>query len=248
MSLLGGKRPIKVQAARAVAKAAAKADCQATEGCGLPHAKLWEKGAAFMTYLEASRMKQENNLLDLVAAGKEKYPANLDLFLAASGPYQGHLLYTPEKWCTHPDNNKGKARKGEERLYTAIDSKSYRAASAYELGEQVLKEMKTYSEYFSKYLNMDGKLPSGTGEELIVVWINICVYEAEAEAKFAEKEKKLTKEVAAINEQLAPEAKELLMTNCGSAKVLELEKALHDGERGLSKLSSEWMARQVLIV
>ena len=107
-------------------------------------------------------------------------PTSTSSFFAATGPYQGHLLYTPEKWSTHPDNNKGKARKGEERLYTAIDSKSYRAASAFQLGEQVLKELKSYSEYFAKYLNSDGTLPSGTGEELIVVWINICVYEAEA--------------------------------------------------------------------
>ena len=46
MSLLGGKKTIKVQAARKVAKKAALQDCQATEGCGLPHAKIWEKGAA----------------------------------------------------------------------------------------------------------------------------------------------------------------------------------------------------------
>ena len=102
MSLLGGKRPAKIQGARVVAKKAAKADCQAAEGCGLPHAKLWEKGGALMAYLEASRMKQENNMIDLVATAKDKYPDNLDLFLSASGQYQGHLLYTPEKWSTHP--------------------------------------------------------------------------------------------------------------------------------------------------
>ena len=107
MSQVGGKKPAKAQGARQVAAKAAKADCQANEGCGLPHAKLWEKGAALMTYLEASRMKQENNLLDLVAAGKEKYAANLDLFLSANGPYQGHLLYSTEKWSTHPDNTNG---------------------------------------------------------------------------------------------------------------------------------------------
>ena len=73
MSLLGGKKTAKVQAARAVAKKAALADCQSHEGCGLPHAKIWEKAAAFLTYLEASRMKQENNTTDLVAAGREKY-------------------------------------------------------------------------------------------------------------------------------------------------------------------------------
>ena len=90
MSLLGGKRPAKIQGARVVAKKAAKADCQAAEGCGLPHAKLWEKGGALMAYLEASRMKQENNMIDLVATAKDKYPDNLDLFLSASGQYQGH--------------------------------------------------------------------------------------------------------------------------------------------------------------
>ena len=73
MSQVGGKKPAKVQRARAVAKKAAWADCQATEGCGLPHAKLWEKGASLMAYLEASRMKQENNATDLVAAAKDKY-------------------------------------------------------------------------------------------------------------------------------------------------------------------------------
>ena len=72
MSLLGGKKPAKIQGARAVAKKAAKADCQSTEGCGLPHAKLWEKGGALMAYLEASRMKQENNSTDLVVAAKDK--------------------------------------------------------------------------------------------------------------------------------------------------------------------------------
>ena len=73
MSLLGGKKPAKIQGARQIAAKAAKADCQATEGCGLPHAKLWEKGGALMAYLEASRMKQENNTIDLVATAKDKY-------------------------------------------------------------------------------------------------------------------------------------------------------------------------------
>ena len=105
MSVLGGKKTPKVQAARVVAKKAALADCQAVEGCGLPHAKIWEKGASVLTYLEASRMKQENNTTDLVAAGKEKYAANLDLFLSATGPYQGHLLYSTEKWSSHPGSS-----------------------------------------------------------------------------------------------------------------------------------------------
>ena len=77
MPLLGGKRPIKVQAARKVAKKAALQDCQATEGCGLPHAKLWEKAASLLAYLVASRIKKENSMADLVDEAKKAYPACL---------------------------------------------------------------------------------------------------------------------------------------------------------------------------
>ena len=71
------------------AKNDAKAACEAEQGCGLPHAKLWEKGAAFMSYLEASRLKKENHELDLVEAASKVYPVNLEAFVSPQGDYHG---------------------------------------------------------------------------------------------------------------------------------------------------------------
>ena len=42
-----------------------------------------------------------------------------------------------------PDNCCKDKRGGVDRLYTSLDSKAYRAASAYELGAEVLKVLKT---------------------------------------------------------------------------------------------------------
>ena len=56
----GGKAKKAPKASEQAARAG-QAACQGAEGCGLPQAKLWEKGAAFMAFLNASRQKQEDD-------------------------------------------------------------------------------------------------------------------------------------------------------------------------------------------
>jgi len=115
-------------------------------GCNPPHAKIWEQAAAFLSYLEASRRKQEQHTADLVQEAARVFPANLDLWLSPSGPYKGTLV--EEKWGTHPDNNLGR-RPATPRMYTVQDSKKHRTPAALSLGKDVLAELKKYSEFFA---------------------------------------------------------------------------------------------------
>ena len=148
------------------AKAEAKDLCKEKEGCGLPHAKLWEKAASLLAYLVASRIKKENSMADLVDEAKKAYPACLDQWLNPSGEFLGQA--TEEKWSMHPDNNKKKkgqvpaaAAAAVVRMYTVQDSKIYRAPSAFEKGGEVLSTLRTYTEFFSKLcVNKDGTLPT----------------------------------------------------------------------------------------
>ena len=166
-ALDGGKakkapRP-SVEAARA-----GLAACQGAEGCGLPQAKLWEKGAAFMAFLNASRQKQEDDKVNLVEKAAEVYPACLDMWLAT------HAAESPpslEVWSSHPDN-KGRGKAVEPRRYTVADSKMYRASFAWGLGKEVESGLKVYSELFSTYLNGDGTIPSGGQRDKIIAYIN----------------------------------------------------------------------------
>ena len=96
---------------RAAAKAEAKDLCKEAEGCIPPHAKIWEKAAALLSYLVASRIKKENNLVDLVEEARKAYPACLDEWLDPNGQYLG--VAVEEKWGSHPANNSKKRGRGD---------------------------------------------------------------------------------------------------------------------------------------
>ena len=83
----GGKAKKAPKASEQAARAG-QAACQDAEGCGLPQAKLWEKGAAFMAFLNASRQKQEDDKVNLVEKAAEVYPACLDMWFARLPPMQ----------------------------------------------------------------------------------------------------------------------------------------------------------------
>ena len=96
-----GGKPKKPPKPYLEASRAGAAACQAAQGCGLPQAKLWEKGAAFMAFLNASRQKQEDDKVNLVEKAAEVYPACLEMWFAT------HAAESPpslEVWSAHPDN------------------------------------------------------------------------------------------------------------------------------------------------
>ena len=115
------------------ASRAGAAACQAAQGCGLPQAKLWEKGAGFMAFLTASRKKQEDDKLNLMDAAAAAYPACLDMWFAQHAPEAQPPL---EVWPSHP-SNKSRGKGERARHFTVADSKLYRASAAWNLGKDV---------------------------------------------------------------------------------------------------------------
>ena len=191
------KKPPKpnVEAARA-----GLAACQGAEGCGLPQAKLWEKGAAFMAFLNASRQKQEDDKVNLVEKAAEVYPACLDMWFAS------HAAESPpslEAWSTHPEN-KGRGKVVEPRRYTVEDSKKYRASSAWGLGKEMESSLKVYSELFSSYLNGDGTIPSGGQRDKIIAYINRGVAVAKLQEGQDLKMKACEREIQTLQAKVQP--------------------------------------------
>ena len=125
----GGKSRRAAKPHEAAAAAGLQA-CMQAELCRPPQAKVWEKGAAFMAFLIASRKKQEDDKSNLGLNAAEAYPGCLDLW---SVDHPDTLC--EEVWGTHP-LNKVKSKGEPPRMFTMDDSKKYRAPAAWGPGER----------------------------------------------------------------------------------------------------------------